>query len=403
MASTAATDAATAAGAMTDGAAPEAAEGAAPRPLAPARAEGPARPILTVDLDALAANWRALDALSGEAEAGAVVKADAYGCGLAPCARALRAAGARTFFVAQAPEGVALREALGPDDADTIYVFNGFWPEDAEMFEAAALTPALISLAQVDAWAAEARRLGRALPAALHIETGINRMALTSAELDALRRAPPEGLSIELVMGHLACADAPGDAMNSRQRGAFAGRGALAKPIAPTARRSLSATGGILLGGNFHFELTRPGIGLYGGLPFAEAERVVRLDAPFLQVREIAAGETVGYGGTWRAARPSRIGVLPLGYADGYHRAAGGHPGARVFVEGRAAPVVGRVSMDMITVDLTDLPEPAPGATAEILGPNQSVDELGAVFGSFSYEVLTGLGARYARRHVGGP
>ena len=374
---------------------------APPRPLAPARADGPARPILTVDLAALQANWRALDALSGQAEAGAVVKADAYGCGLDPCARALRDAGAKTFFVAQAPEGVATREALGPDGPETIYVLNGFWPEDAEMFRAARLVPALVSLAQVDAWSAEARAQGRPLPAALHIETGITRMALTSAELDVLRRAPPEGVEVELVMGHLACADTPGDAMNSRQRGAFAGRGALAKPLAPGARRSLGATGGILLGANFHFDLTRPGIGLYGGLPFAEAQRVVRLDAPFLQVREIPAGETVGYGGTWRAARPSRIGVLPLGYADGFQRAAGGKPEARVFVDGRAAPLVGRVSMDMITVDLTDLPEPAPGAPAEVLGPNQSVDELGDVFGSFAYEVLTGLGARYGRAYVG--
>ncbi|MEM6439721.1 MAG: alanine racemase [Pseudomonadota bacterium] len=374
---------------------------AAPRALAPARAEGPARPVLTVDHDALAANWRALDALSGAAEAGAVVKADAYGCGLAPCAQTLRDAGAKTFFVAQAPEGAALREALGPDGTETIYVLNGFWPEDAAIFAEGRLTPALISLAQVDAWSAEARARGRVLPAALHIETGINRMALTSAELDVLRRAPPEGLDFDLVMSHLACADAPGDAMNSRQRGAFAGRGALAKPLAPRARRSLGATGGILLGPNFHFDLTRPGIGLFGGLPFAEARRVARLDAPFLQIREIPAGETVGYGGTWRAPRPSRIGVLPLGYADGFQRAAGGKPDAKVFVDGRPAPVVGRVSMDMITVDLTDLPEPAPGALAEVLGPNQSVDELGEVFGSFAYEVLTGFGARYTRRHAG--
>ncbi|MEO1687540.1 MAG: alanine racemase, partial [Pseudomonadota bacterium] len=260
---------------------------------APAVAAGPARPRLTVDLTALAENWRALDALSGTAEAAAAVKADAYGLGLAPCARTLRDAGAKTFFVAQAGEGVALREALGPGE-ETIYVLNGFVPEDAEAFEQAGLTPALISLPQIAAWAQEAARRGAALPAALHIETGINRMALTSDELDALRRAPPEGVRFELVMSHLACSDDPASPMNSRQRGAFAGRSALARPAAPGARRSLAATGGVLLGPNYHFEMTRPGIGLYGGLPYADARPVVGLRTPLLQVREIAVGETVG-------------------------------------------------------------------------------------------------------------
>lgn len=369
----------------------------APRRAAPAVATGPARPRLTVDLGALQANWRALDAMGG-AETAVVVKADAYGCGLAPVARALRDAGAETFFVAQAPEGAAVREALGAEGEETIYILNGFVPEDAEAFEAARLTPALISPAQVTAWAAEAARRGEELPAALHIETGINRMALTSDELDAVRRAPPAGLRIDLIMSHLACADDPSSPMNSRQRGAFAGRSALARPIAPGARRSLGATGGILMGPNYHFEMVRAGIGLYGGQPYADAQRVATLETPLLQVREIAAGETVGYGGTWRASRPSRIGVAPMGYADGFFR---GQTGAKLFLDGRPAPVVGRVSMDMITVDLTDLPLPEPGALLEVLGPNQSVDDLAASAGTIGYEVLTSLGARFERRHVG--
>ena len=354
----------------------------------------PSRPVLTVDLAALAANWRALAARAAPAECAAVVKADAYGIGLAPAARALAAAGARTFFVAQPQEGAALREALGPGPA--IYVLDGFTPADAAEFRAFALRPALCSLPQVAAWTAALP----GAPAALHIETGINRLALSADELDALRADPPAGLAVDLVMSHLARADEPDSGMNARQRGAFAGRATLIAPLAPGARLSLAATGGILLGAPYHFDLVRAGIGLYGGLPFADALSVVRLDAPLLQVREIAAGETVGYGASWTAPRPSRIGVVPLGYADGFHRAT---RGARLFLDGRPVPVIGRVSMDLLTLDLTGLPEPAPGTTLEVLGPNQSVDRLAACAGTLGYEVLTGLGRRYLRTYLGDP
>ena len=200
-------------------------------------------------------------------------------------------------------------------------------------------------------------------------------------------------------MSHLASADEPENAMNARQRGAFTGRAQLLHGLAPNARLSLGATGGTLLGPEFHFDLTRPGVGLYGGEPFAEARTVVHLHAPLLQVREIAAGDSVGYGATWTAKRPSRIGVLGLGYADGFFRLS---KGLQLYLDGRPVPLVGRVSMDMITVDLTDAPEPAPGAMVEVLGPNQSVDDLAKGIGTTGYEVLTSLGPRYARRYVGG-
>ena len=207
-------------------------------------------------------------------------------------------------------------------------------------------------------------------------------------------------LNVILLMSHLACSDDPSAEMNGRQHKHFSDRVADLSQLFPGARRSLAATGGILLGPAHHFDLVRAGIGLYGGMPYADARPVVALHAPLLQVREISAGETIGYSATWTAQRPSRIGVLPLGYADGFHRTT---QGARVWVEGRPAPVVGRVSMDMITVDLTDLPEPAPGALAEILGPHQTVDALAAHAGTLGYEVLTGLGRRYERRHLGAP
>ncbi|MEC9433057.1 MAG: alanine racemase [Pseudomonadota bacterium] len=350
---------------------------------------------LTIHLGALADNWRALAAKAPTAEAAAVVKADAYGTGLAHAAPALFAAGARTFFVAQAGEGAALREILGPGPA--IYVFNGFMPEDAPAFRGTDLRPVLSSPWQVAAWLAARDDIRPSSGPGLHIESGINRLGFTAAELDRLRADPPEGLDLTLVMSHLANADEPENSMNARQRGAFVGRSELAARIAPNARRSLAATGGTLLGEPFHFDLVRPGVGLYGGEPFAEARPVVTLLAPFLQVREIPVGETVGYGATWTARRPSRIGVLPVGYADGLHRLSTGFD---VYVNGRPAPVAGRVSMDMITVDLTDLPEPSPGDFAEILGPNQSVDRLAAASGTTGYEVLTGLGPRYRRSYA---
>ncbi|MGM0583601.1 MAG: alanine racemase [Pseudomonadota bacterium] len=371
------------------------------RPLtAPATAApGWSRPRLTIDLSALAGNWRALDRLSGRAETAAVVKADAYGCGLAPAARALRAAGARTFFVAQTPEGAALREALGP--GPVIYVFNGFMDEDAELQAAHDLRPVLNAPDQLARLAENLSAFPVRPKIGVHIETGMNRMAFTSRELDGLRAGPLPEVEVALVMSHLACADDPRHSMNPRQRIAFASRAALTQGFARGAALSLAATGGILLGEGYHFDLVRPGVGLYGGLPFAEAKPVAHLEAPFLQIREIPKGESVGYGCTWTAPRPSRIGVLPVGYADGFHRIAS--PGARVVVEGRPAPLVGRVSMDMITVDLTDLPEPAPGATAQILGDEITVDELAGHAGTIGYEILTALGRRHVRRHINAP
>ncbi|MFT6064003.1 MAG: alanine racemase, partial [Paracoccaceae bacterium] len=347
------------------------------------------RPLLTVDLGAITANWQALSRIASPAEAAAVVKANAYGLGVKRVAPALWAAGARTFFVALPREGAELRGILGP--AATIYVFNGFMPADTEIFAANDLRPCLNSLQQIRDLQSALHAMHETPKVGLHIESGINRLGLTSDDLDRLRIDRAPGLNITLIMSHLAMADAPSNGMNTRQRGAFAGRAALLRAVAPNARMSLAATGGTLLGDQFHFDLVRPGVGLYGGAPFAAARPVVTLEAPLIQVRKVPAGETVGYGATWTARRDSRIGVLPIGYADGFFRT---HKNAKVFLHGRAASVVGRVSMDMITVDLTDHADVAPGMMLEILGPHQSVDQLAASAGTIGYEVLTALGAR---------
>ncbi len=351
---------------------------------------------LTVDLDALTRNWRALAAKCPTAEASAVVKADAYGLGMDRVAPALRAAGAKTFFVAQAHEGARLRGILGP--GPDIYVFNGFTPAETGLFAAHRLQPVLSSPIQIRAMKAALPSFPENPPVGLHIESGINRLGLTMNELDIVRAEGLAGMRATLIMSHLARADEPEHGMNLKQRGAFAGRAALLGAVAPEARLSLAATGGTLLGERFQFDIVRPGIGVYGGLPFAEALPVVYLDAPILQVRRISRGESVGYGATWTAERDSMIGVLPIGYADGIFRPS---QGMRVWLDGRPAPVVGRISMDMVTVDLTDHPKAVTGRYVEVLGATQKVDDFGAYAGTIGYEVLTALGSRYARRYTG--
>ncbi|MFB2532498.1 alanine racemase [Paracoccus sp. p4-l81] len=333
---------------------------------------------LTIDLAAITANWRALAALS-QAETGAVVKADAYGLGVAPVARALAEAGARRFFVATAEEGVSLRAALG--DGPLIHVFSGHMAGDTVAIREAGLIPMLNS-------AEQAVRHLSALPGAAYgvqLDTGMNRLGIEPEDWPALRARLPDPV---LVMSHLAVADEPGHPGNAAQRDVF-----VAMTEGMAAPRSLSATGGILLGADYHFEVTRPGIGLYGGLPFADAQPVVRLTLPVVQTRRVAAGEGVGYGFTRIAAGDMRIATVSGGYADGILRSLSGK--AALHAGDVPCPLAGRVSMDLLTVDVTHLAE-AP-ETLDLLGPAQGVDALAAVAGTIGYEILTSLGARYRR------
>ena len=340
---------------------------------------------LFIDLDAVAANWRALDAMSSaHVETAAVVKADAYGLGVGRVAQRLAREGARSFFVALADEGVAVRHAVG--DAADVYVFSGHMAGDRGAIETAGLIPMLNSPEQV------ARHFAETPGAAfgVQLDTGMNRLGLEADDWAALRddlmAAGPR-----LVISHLACADEPDHPMNHQQLRTFA------EMTEGVARRSLAATGGTLLGEAYYFDLVRPGIGLYGGLPFAKAAPVVRLSVPVVQTRAVRPFETVGYGNAWEADIERQIATIAAGYADGLIRAMG--EGARVFAGDVACPVVGRVPMDLITVDVTHL-DVVPGAL-EILGPHQSVDDLADAAGTIGYEILTSLGHRYARRYTG--
>ncbi|GGO25765.1 alanine racemase [Gemmobacter aquaticus] len=340
---------------------------------------------LSIDLDAIAANWRALDRLSDPStQTGAVVKADAYGLGSKRVARALAEAGARRFFVAVAEEGAAVRQALGP--GPQINVLGGHMPGDTEMIQDLDLTPMLNSVDQIT------RHL-ESLPGhpfGIQLDTGMNRLGLEAPEWEAVAPLVLEQ-GPELVMSHLACADEPDHPMNAAQLAEFH---AMTDGIGVP--RSLAATGGILLGPDYHFELTRPGVGLYGGRPFVASHPVVGLSLPIIQVREVEAGEIVGYSCGYIADQPRLIATIAAGYADGLTRR---YSNAATLWDGETpVPIVGRVSMDLITADISHLQQ-IPRAL-DILGPMQGVDDLADVAGTIGYEVLTSLGHRYARRYV---
>jgi len=341
--------------------------------------------ILTIDLDAIVANWRALDAMTA-GETAAVVKADAYGLGLSRVARALARAGARTFFVAVAEEGAALREALGP--GPTINVFSGHMRGDADMIGDMDLVPMINSLDQLI-------RHVEALPGhpfGIQLDSGMNRLGMEPAEWSAVRQIAM-AQKPQLIMSHLACADEPDHAMNPQQLAAF--REMTDDIDVP---RSLANTGAVLLDEAYHFDLARPGIGVYGGRPFVDARPVVTLDVPVIQCRDLSAGETVGYGNSFSATRDTRIATISGGYADGILRAMG--PKTMLWAEDTPCPIAGRISMDLIGVDITDLGyDPK---TLELLGRHQSIDTLADNADTIGYEILTSLGARYMRRYLGG-
>ncbi len=339
---------------------------------------------LTIDLDAIAANWRALDRLSGDGvQTAAVVKADAYGLGLPRVTRALAQAGARRFFVAYAEEGAVLRQTLGP--GPQIAVLSGHMSGDTEMIHDLDLTPMLNSLDQIT------RHL-EALPGhpfGVQLDTGMNRLGVEMLEWQAVAPILIDA-GPALLMSHLASADEADHPLNLAQLDQFHemtdGTGI---------PRSLAATGGILLGPSYHFDLTRPGIGLYGGRPFETAARVVTLSLPVIQTRDVEPGESVGYGCTWTAEVPAIIATVAGGYADGLPRTLSN---ACMLWDGDTpCPLVGRVSMDLVTVDITHLAEVP--RTLDILGTRQTVDELADAAGTIGYEILTGLGPRYERRY----
>ena len=362
--------------------------------------------VLTIDLQAIQENWRRLAARAGPAECGAAIKGNAYGLGVEPVAKALWSAGCRTFFVARPMEGGELRAIL-PREA-VIYVLDGLFPGQAEFYAREELRPALISREEAREWIAFGTVYGRALPCALHVDTGINRLGFSMADFETLigDNEIVGRLNLALVMSHLACADEPSHGLNQRQRNAFAH----VRTRLPGIPASLANSSGIFLGRDFGHDLVRPGIALYGGNPIAPAANpmlpVAHLEGTVLQLRMVEPGETVGYGATWEAKRRSLIAILGAGYKDGIPRSLSSRDGrgpGQVYLAGRRCPIVGRVSMDMMAVDITDVPAHlcSRGTRAELLGPNIAIDDVSGWADTISYELLTRLGQRFTRLYSG--
>ncbi|WP_297112759.1 alanine racemase [uncultured Devosia sp.] len=359
---------------------------------------------LSIDLGALARNWRALDKVSAGALTSAVVKADAYGIGIEQASKALHAAGARFFFVATPDEGMAVRAAV-PDAH--IFILYGLYPGAANLYIRQNLMPVLGSMSMLEEWLAKCVERNEAYPAAFHFDTGINRLGFRLNEAAQVReRIEKLGYAPQMIMSHLACADTPNHEKIRTQLALF---GSVMAQF-PGIPASLANSAGLMTGRDYHFQMVRPGIALYGGRAVSGRKNpmqpVVTLHMPILQVTEARTGETVGYGATYTLNRNSKLAILGLGYADGFFRslsATNPRPGGKVFIRGKLCPVIGRISMDLTVVDVTELGSdlPMPGEGAEVLGPHISVDDQADAAGTIGYEVLTSLKGRYTRNYVG--
>ncbi len=380
---------------------PRAADPATPSLAIPADA----RAVLRIDLKALQANYARLKAVSAVAECAGVIKADAYGLGLEPIARALTSAGCRTFFVATLEEG---RRTRTVQPGAVIYILDGLLPGAEPHYTGFDLRPVLSSEPELRDWAAYCTQIGRHLPAAVQLDTGMNRLGLRPVEVDRVAAEPGlfAAFKMTLVMSHLACADEPSHPMNEAQRGLFD----RLRAKLPPAPASLSNSGGTFLGPQYHYDLVRPGIAVYGGRAFEGAENpmapVVSLSARILQLRDADPGDVVGYGATFKVTRPSRMATIACGYADGFLRALSGpsgHPGPVGYIGPHPVPVVGRVSMDLITVDVTDVPVALAqrGNWVEVVGGRVTLDDLTDRAGTIGYELLARLSKRVHRIYEG--
>ena len=339
---------------------------------------------LSIDLSAIRANWRSLNALNS-AETAAVVKAEGYGLGANRIATALASEGVRHFFVALAEEGVSVRKAIGP--GIPISIFSGHMDGDTNLIRDYSLTPIINSIEQLN----RHREYLPKHPIDIQLDTGMNRLGIEPEEWqlvrDTVKNSQPN-----VVISHLACADQPDHPMNRKQLKLFS---QLTQDV--DSKLSLSATGGILLGKEFHFDLTRPGIGIYGGLPYANAVPVIKLNVPVIQIRDVKPGESVGYGNSWIAPSKRKIATVSAGYADGIFRKLGRK--AFFFFDEIKCPVVGKISMDLIGVDISKLK--VDPKYLELLNYQQTIDQLADAAGTIGYEILTSLGQRYTRCYSG--
>ncbi|WP_428376658.1 alanine racemase [Lichenicoccus sp.] len=361
--------------------------------------------LLTIDLEALAANYRLLRDRAAPARCAAVVKADGYGLGAAPVAQRLQREGCREFFVAQLREGIALRPHLADDSS--IHILNGPFPGTAAAFESHRLVPVLNSLEQIADWHALSMRLGRRLDAVIQTDTGMSRYGLSEADLLQLEDEPRrlDGIRPTLLMSHLGCADTPEHPMNRLQLDRLLAQQVPLRGVLGPVAASLAASSGIMLGPAWHLGMVRPGAALYGVNPGPgpnPMRAVVRLQGRIVQTRWIVPGASVGYGAGFVATRHSRIATLAVGYADGFLRAGGGGVATRPD-DPRPLPIVGRISMDCLALDVTILGAQAlpPGSLIDLIGPHRPLDDAAAAAGTIGYEMLTALGARHHRRYVG--
>jgi len=375
---------------------------AAPRRTAVSAAEARAGAILEIDLGAIARNWRLLQSKVGRnVWCAGVVKANAYGLGVVPVAKTLAAAGCKSFFVASLDEALALRDVLKTPE---IVVLNGLDAGNAHDFLKARLTPVLNDLGQVETWRGLSLADPRARqPAILHLDTGMNRLGLSRPEIAVLTTEPDRlaGVTLRAIMTHLACAEEPKNPKNAEQRRMFLA----ARRKLPQVPASLANSSGIFLGQDFHFDMVRPGAAIYGVNPLPGGvnpmAQTVGLKGKILQVRDVDRGTTVGYGAAHRMERTGRIATVAIGYADGWFRSMS--PRATAFIGGQQVPVVGRISMDLMTLDVTGI-DPAhlkPGAYAVLLNNIITVDEAGTRAQTIGYEILTALGRRYRRTYIG--
>ncbi|MBL6945882.1 MAG: alanine racemase [Rhodospirillales bacterium] len=357
--------------------------------------------VLTIDLSAVCANWRLLrDRVGTNTECAGVVKADGYGLGVQKVAKALFGAGCRTFFVAHLNEALDLRAVL---PAVEIHVLNGLLPGTEPELAENGLVPVLNALGDIDAWRKFCVEKNRKLPADIHIDTGMSRLGLPPSEVAVMAAEPHrlDGISVSSLMSHLACADEPEHPLNRKQLADFQ----TALSVFPAARHSFANSSGIFLGPDFHFDLARPGVALYGANPTPGQSnpmtQVVRLQGKILQVRDVDTPQTVGYGASHHVTGPTRVATVAVGYADGFLRSSG-NSGVG-YVGDVQAPMVGRVSMDLITLDVSSVPESqsAPGCLVDLIGPNNPVDAVAETAGTIGYEILTSLGKRYHRVYVG--
>ncbi len=369
--------------------------------------------VLVVDLHAIAENYRHIRSLVPDAEVAVSIKGDAYGLGATTVAPALAKVGCQTFFVATVGEGVNLRPAV--PDAD-IVILNGPDAASVPLFTAHRLTPALNSLSQLDAWRTGTADDPQAPPAYLHIDTGMSRLGLSASEVSDLCTTPERlaGVAVAMVMSHLACADDPASPMNAEQRDRLAEAAAALSPCTGPVRLSLANSAGVFLGPDFHYDMVRAGASIYGlnvlNQEQSRMKQAAHLYAKILQVRDVEKAATVGYDATYRVSRPSRIATIATGYADGYLRTGGRlttkdkRPLAAAYIGDTAVPLVGRVSMDLITLDVSDIPESAaqPGTFVELMGEHFSTDDLADVAGTIGYEVLARMGQRHHRIYRGG-